>query len=125
VMARMQGWRVFSCPDLQFVHLKPTGSAAGSSWRASFRDGLRNYALGYHPLFFLSVCFYRSLDRPYVLGSLCRMLGYLWAGIRGEPWMVPSQFVWYLRREQLQKLRSGFEAVGLRVVNFSQLHRRL
>jgi len=103
-MARMHGWQVRTFPDVQVLHGRPCGASYGNAPRIYFHLGLREYACGNHPLFQLVKCLYRLKQRPYVLGSVSRWLGYCWAGLRHEPRNVPADVRGYLRREQLHRL---------------------
>jgi len=106
VMARMHGWEVQSFPNIKGLHHKPTGSGGKNILMARFSFGLREYSYGNQPLFEVFKCIRRVKEKPYLIGSLLRMAGFIWAYCRREKRMVPDEFVKYLRREQMQRLRS-------------------
>jgi len=105
--ARMKDWEVRTFPDLQVIHYGIVGEQAGSRLRARFKWGRMNYSLGYHPLYQIARCAYRSIERPYLLGSLAEVMGFCFQGLSEREPEVDAELVRFLRREQLAKLRSG------------------
>lgn len=85
VMARMAGWKVWSFPDIKVVHRRPTGTGAfGNICVVRFNQGICEYNLAAHPLFFFIKINRRAfLESPYLLGGLARLCGYIWAFMRG------------------------------------------
>src|SRR5207249_9051081 len=77
-MARMRGWEVLAFRDLVVWHHRRVGTEGMGILAARFRHGLEDYCVGYHPLFETGKCIRRLVERPYVLGSVFRMSGYLW-----------------------------------------------
>ena len=74
VKAHMLGWESRSFPDLGLVHQRLTGTADGLL-KDRVKHGLACYVAGYHPLFVAASCFYRLLQKPYILGSAAILLG--------------------------------------------------
>ena len=105
IMARKCGWRVRSFPELTVRHLRETGTAAGKL-RYSYRQGFADFSLGSHPLFELAKVAKRIVWRPYVVGALARLSGFLMAHIYGKR-VVPPDFIAFLRKEQTARLLSG------------------
>jgi glycosyltransferase involved in cell wall biosynthesis len=105
IMARKCGWRVRSFPELQVHHLRPPGTR-GSPLRYCYHQGFMDFALGSHPIFELAKLARRIPWRPYLLGALVRLFGFLMAHILGKR-MVPPDFVDFLRKEQIGRLRSN------------------
>ena len=106
VMVRMHGKEVKTFPEFKVLHHRRVAKGKGSIFKARFRQGIMYYLLGYHPLFQMVRCLYRLRDKPYLIGSVIMLCGYLWSGIRRYPRPVPEDVVKYLRSEQLQRLRS-------------------
>jgi GT2 family glycosyltransferase len=113
VMARMHGWEVRSFPDIRGLHHRRTGTAKDNIYVAKFNAGLRAYSNGSHPLFEVFKCLRRVKDKPYLIGSLLIMSGFVWAFCRGEKKILSEEFVAYRRKEQIQRLRSFFKRVWL------------
>ena len=104
VMIRMSGWKVRTFSDLAIYHHRLTGKAKGSFLKARFHNGIRDYLIGYHPIFELLRCVRGLADYPYLSGGLAWWLGYLYPGLAGWRKRLPHGFVAYLRREQRKKL---------------------
>jgi glycosyltransferase involved in cell wall biosynthesis len=108
VMARMHGWEVKSFPDIEVLHHRRTGLEIGHILLVYFREGIKEYSNGYHPLFEMAKCLARATNRPFALGSIFKMSGFLWACLRRVPRSAPSDIITYLRREQMQRLLAIF-----------------
>jgi glycosyltransferase involved in cell wall biosynthesis len=107
VSARMKGWRVEPFPGCTAFHHRPTGTAGGLM-RHLYRQGLMDYSLGSHPLFQVFKIAGRLPARPYVLGALVRLSGFALATCRREKRPVSSEFVEFLREEQMGRVRNLF-----------------
>jgi biofilm PGA synthesis N-glycosyltransferase PgaC len=103
-MARRLGWQVQTFADLDALHHRPTGTAGATVYRARFRGGMEDYFMGYHALYEVGKCVRRVSESPYLIGSVLRLCGYLWPGITGQPRTVPTDFVNYLKQQQLRRL---------------------
>jgi glycosyltransferase involved in cell wall biosynthesis len=108
VMAKMNGWEVKSFTDIKVLHHRPTGTGQSNKHIANFRFGVLSYSIGYDPFFLVARCVSRLGVRPYVIGSLFTMIGYVFAFIRKENRVVSDEFVKYYRNEQRQRLRKAF-----------------
>jgi poly-beta-1,6-N-acetyl-D-glucosamine synthase len=104
VSLRMKGWHVQSFPELKAMHHRPTGSGFGNL-RYSYRGGGMDFYMGVHPVFEIFRLVRRVPGKPYVLGSLARLAGFILAYCRGEKRQVPDDFVRFRREEQMQRLR--------------------
>jgi biofilm PGA synthesis N-glycosyltransferase PgaC len=105
VMARMAGWRVRSVGDVKAYHHRRTASARGKVLVSRFVEGRADFALGNHPTFEAFKCIRRLTEQPYVVGTLCRLAGFVWGAIRPEERTVTPEFVRYLRKEQTERIR--------------------
>jgi glycosyltransferase involved in cell wall biosynthesis len=104
VTARMKGWRVQSFPELGVFHHRPTRGWVGRL-RRRYQEGLMDFSLGTHPLFEIAKLARRVWSRPYVLGAFVRCCAFTWAYCLRAKRPVSEEFVKYLRREQLGRLR--------------------
>jgi poly-beta-1,6-N-acetyl-D-glucosamine synthase len=104
VRLRMMGWKVESVPGLKAFHHRPTGAGFGGM-RYTFRGGLMDHYFGTHPIFELFRVARRMRVKPYLLGGLVRLSGFLWGYFKGAKREVPPDYIRYLRREQMAKLR--------------------
>lgn len=106
IMARSAGWRVRTLFDLPVRHHGRIGARNGGPTRVRFRKGVTNYILGYDPLFQVVISAYRMRDRPYVVGGLSMLSGYVWASLRRRPRALTDGAIRFLRSEQRQRMAS-------------------
>lgn len=104
VRARMNSYRTCTFPELEVDHLKPRNVAEGNLVRRFYQLGVREYALGNHPLFEMAKCAYRLFEYPYVLGGLMRFCGYSICCLRRRQRMLPAEVLAHIRHEQLSRL---------------------
>jgi biofilm PGA synthesis N-glycosyltransferase PgaC len=107
VRLRMMGWKVKSIPELKAFHHRPTGAGFGSM-RYTFRGGLMDHYFGTHPVFELFRVARRILAKPYVVGGMVRLAGFIWGYCTGAKREVSAEYTRYLRQEQMSKLRLFF-----------------
>lgn len=112
IAAKMAGWRVATDPALHLLHYRPT-SSAGGLWRGRWREGMMDASFGTHALFECLKCARRMASKPFVLGAVTRLAGFMWWHVSGRPPVLPAATVAYLRREQLSRLwRPGARLPG-------------
>lgn len=102
--ARMHGWETRNYPDLRVIHLRPMGTAKGIVW-GKMRTGRGDYYTGTHPLFEIVRSLYRMGDYPFVLNGLSIALGYLKAMLRREQRIADPEFIRFIRKDQLERLK--------------------
>jgi biofilm PGA synthesis N-glycosyltransferase PgaC len=103
VRANMLGWNTRSFSELQLVHHRFTGSAQGIL-RDRVKYGSVCFICGYHPLFVLARCTYRLFRKPYVVGSLAILFGFLKSYLIHTPQVNDQPMIRYLRKQQLRRL---------------------
>jgi hypothetical protein len=86
-------------------HLKPRNVGEGGIFRRKWQMGVRDYALGYHPLFEFVKCVGRWHERPLIIGAFCWWIGYCCAILQRRPRLIPPDLLAFVRREQKQRLR--------------------
>ena len=104
VSLRMRGWHVHTVPGLKAFHHRPTGSA-GNRLRYWYQQGLMDFSLGSHPLFEMFKLARRLRGKPFLLGALARLAAFASAYCKGQKRMVSTEFVRFLRKEQMERLR--------------------
>ena len=104
---RMLGWkaRSFRDEELRFIHLRPMGSSFKSIVHGRLRWGRGQYFMGTHWLYALGIATYRMFERPFVIGGLCILAGYLSGCVRRLERYDDPEFRRYLHRWQLTRLR--------------------
>ena len=107
--ARALGWVAASWdhPDLNFEHLRPMGSSQTSIWTGKRRHGYGQYFMGSDFLYYCATCVFRMTERPYVLGGLAMLQGYLQSWIRGDRQLDDAELVAFIRDYQRRALRKG------------------
>jgi glycosyltransferase involved in cell wall biosynthesis len=107
---RMIGWkaRSFKDPELRFIHLRQMGSSFRSIYAGRLRWGYGQYFMGTRPLYALAISAYRVFERPWIIGGLLILTGYVNAAIRRSPRYDDPTFRRFLREWQMQRLSSLF-----------------
>ena len=103
VKANSLGWTTRSFPHLHLVHHRDTGSADGL-WPTLVKYGRANYICGYHPLFMLSKCIVRLVRKPYIIGSIGLMYGFVSGYLTHVPQVDDRAAIAYLRGQQIGRL---------------------
>ena len=103
VRANMLGWKTYCFSDLHLHHHRFTGTADGLM-RDRVKHGRVCYASGYHPLFVLASCLYRIAQKPYLIGSMAVLYGYLKAHLTHPPRVEDPAYVAYIHAQQLRRL---------------------
>jgi poly-beta-1,6-N-acetyl-D-glucosamine synthase len=105
ISARMNGWKTRTFTDKICLHHRKMGSAERGVLEVKFRVGALDYALGGHPIWELFRTAYQMTKKPYVIGGLILLAGYLTALVRRDQRPVSADLVAFRRREQMQRLR--------------------
>ncbi len=103
VKANMYGWTTRTFPEIQILHHRMTGAAEGG-WRDNVKNGRGNYAAGYHPLYVAARSVRRLNRKPYVIGSMGMLYGYLSARWQDIPRITEAAFIHYIRQQQINRL---------------------
>jgi hypothetical protein len=100
--ARMYGWETKSIPGLIALHHRLTGDK--NLFKARLRDGYVEHNLGYHPLFQLVKCIQRFKQKPYLIGSVLRFIGFWIAYIKKEKRVISNDLIKFIRKEQIYRI---------------------
>ncbi|MEJ1472104.1 MAG: glycosyltransferase family 2 protein [Candidatus Sedimenticola sp. (ex Thyasira tokunagai)] len=106
---RMKGWIACSWDDaeLKFVHLRPMGSSQQSIYTGRMRHGYGQYYMGTGFLFMLASAIYRLDEKPYVIGSLAMLWGWLKSALLSKDRYDDIEFRHFLRKYQNRSLFVG------------------
>ncbi len=106
---RMHGWIACSWdePELRFIHLRPMGSSQDNIFVGRMRHGYGQYFMGTGPVFMLASAVFRLNQKPYVLGSLAMLWGWIKAALQRKPRYQDLAFRRFLRRYQWRALLLG------------------
>jgi poly-beta-1,6-N-acetyl-D-glucosamine synthase len=114
--ARMHGLRTASLPDpeLRILHLRLMGSSDRSIYRGRVRWGKGQWFMGSTFLYVLASGAFRMKEKPWVVGGLLIVWGYLLAALRREPRYGDLAFRRDLHRWQYARLRGLLRGAGPR-----------
>lgn len=106
---RQLGWTAASWDDpaLRFEHLRPMGSSQTSIFTGRRRHGFGQYYMGSDPLYFFATVVHRLGRRPFILGALATLQGYVAAWWRGDPQHDDPELQAFIRRYQRRALIVG------------------
>ena len=106
---RMHGWMACSWdePELRFVHLRPMGSSQQNVYAGRIRHGYGQYFMGTGLMFMTASALTRLNQKPYVLGSLAMLWGWLKSAAQRKPRFADPEFRRFLRRYQALALLVG------------------
>jgi len=107
--ARLNGWDTCSLRDdeLRIRHYRLMGSSDRHVLVGRMRWGYGHYFMGSHPLYVFAVSVYRWFERPFFIGGVCIMLGYVSSWLRRKPRYNDHAFRKQLRKWQMWKIHLG------------------
>jgi glycosyltransferase involved in cell wall biosynthesis len=114
--ARLMGYRTASIadPELRIVHLRMMGSSDRSIYRGRLRHGRGQWFMGSAFPYVVASGLFRMGERPYVVGGLLMIAGYVQAALKREPRYGDERFRKGLRAWQYARLRRLFGGGGPR-----------
>jgi poly-beta-1,6-N-acetyl-D-glucosamine synthase len=115
--ARMEGWRTRSIrdPRLRMIDRRIMGSSDGNILAGRRRWGRGQYFMGAHPLYVCAIGAYRLFERPFVLGAVNIMAGYVGSALKRaerfeHPGFRESLHSWQFERMRLGRRREAIAA---------------
>ncbi len=114
--ARMAGFRTASLhdPELNIIHLRLMGSSDQNVYRGRLRWGRGQYFMGTCLLYMLAAGIFRMHEKPYIVGGLLIVAGYLQAAIKRAPRFEAPGFRESLHRWQYKRLLGVLRGKGAR-----------
>ena len=106
---RMLGWRACSWDneELRFVHLRTMGASDRGILTGRFRQGYGQYFMGPGLLYLMASGVSKMSQRPYVIGQLAVLWGWVLSALRGRRRYADPEFRKFLRRYQRRALVVG------------------
>jgi glycosyltransferase involved in cell wall biosynthesis len=106
---RMNGWIACSWdePELRFLHFRPEGSSQQSIWAGRVRHGYGQYFMGTGLLYMMASAVFRMRQKPYVIGGLAMLWGWLKSAAQRKPRYADAEFREFLRCYQRRVLLIG------------------
>jgi poly-beta-1,6-N-acetyl-D-glucosamine synthase len=108
ISARLKGWKTRTFTEKRCFHHRPMGTAQTSLLSSRFKYGIKDYAIGNHPVWQIVRSIYQMGQRPFVLGGIALAAGYASACLRRIDRPVSSEFVAFHRNEQMMRLKRFF-----------------
>lgn len=103
-MARMKGWQVRSYEQIIARHYRKTGMAEKGIIKAKIFQGFKDYSIGYIPMYEILKCIKRVKEKPIIIGSFFRFVGYFWLMIKRENIAISAHVLKYIRDSQKKKI---------------------
>lgn len=108
-LCRMHNWIAMSedKDDLRVIEMRQMGASQENIWVGRQRWGRGKYIIGSTFLYILAVSFYRMFTRPYVIGGIGILLGYIKAWFKNEPRYGNEKYRQFLRKFERYSLFFG------------------
>jgi poly-beta-1,6-N-acetyl-D-glucosamine synthase len=114
IAARMKGWKTRTFIEKMYFHHRQMGTAQQGVLAARFKDGVKDYAVGSHPVWEVFRTIYQMTKRPFIVGGMALLSGYVWSVVRGVQRPVSEEMVVFHRREQMTRLKEFLGGKTLR-----------
>jgi poly-beta-1,6-N-acetyl-D-glucosamine synthase len=108
ISAQMKGWKTRTFTEKVCLHHREMGTAQWSVLTSKFKLGIKDYAVGNHPLWELFRTVRQMIVPPLGVGGLALGTGYFWALLRRVERPVSRDLIDFHRREQMQRLKKFF-----------------
>lgn len=114
---RLLGWVAVSWdePELRLGHLRSMGSSQKGIWTGRKRHGYGQWFMGTGLVFMMASGLTRMRRRPFVIGGLAMIVGYLQSMLKGMPRYEDPEFRRFLRRFHWSCLLRGKRAATQRL----------
>ena len=109
VMARMYDWEVKTFSEIQVYHHRRIGVTKGKVLKSKYRYGVRENIIGTHPMFLVLKSIDRFRKKPYFVGGILMMIGYLFSWLRRDNRPIPYEVIRHNRKEEKRRLRHSFQ----------------
>jgi biofilm PGA synthesis N-glycosyltransferase PgaC len=108
--ARMKGWQTRTFTEKVCFHHRKLGVGSGShgKLRMRFHYGRKAYYVGGHPLWECLRGLFQVREKPFVLGGVWFIAGYVWAALHRSERAVSPELMQFHRAEQMARLRGLF-----------------
>jgi len=114
--ARMEGFKTASLaePELRIIHLRLMGSSDANVYRGRLRWGRGQWFMGSSFPYILASGVFRMREKPYFIGGMLIVAGFLQAALRRERRYEDREFRRQLRRWQYRRLLGLILGRGVR-----------
>ncbi|MFT7620275.1 MAG: biofilm PGA synthesis N-glycosyltransferase PgaC [Planctomycetota bacterium] len=103
---RQRNWQTTNtrAPEMRLCHHRLMGSSDGNILRGRLRLGRGQWFMGTHPLYLLASAAWRLLEKPFIIGGVLIVVGYVKSMLTGIPRYEDQNFRKELHRWQLGRL---------------------
>lgn len=108
ITARMKGWKTRTFTEKVCMHHREVGTAQCGPTKARFVAGVMDYTMGNHPVWQVFRTLYQMAQKPYFIRGLVIGAGFASGYFKRVERPVSKEFIRFLRREQMQRLRCAF-----------------
>lgn len=103
--ARMMGWKTRTFTEKTCMHHRKMGTGNAGRYKIWFRQGKKDRFLGNHPLWEASRVLYQMTRKPYMIGGIFLLSGYVSAMAAKVETPISDTLKEFVRREQMQRLK--------------------
>ena len=107
--ARMMGWKTRTFTERAVIHQRTIGTGGGTRLSFLFRQGVKEYYLGNHPVWQVFRALYQMKHKPYGIGGLAIISGYFMSFFRGARKQAPREVIRFSQREQFRRLGTAIK----------------
>jgi glycosyltransferase involved in cell wall biosynthesis len=104
ISSRMRGWKTRTYPEKNCLHHRAQGTAQRGPLAARFKQGVKDYNIGSHPMWEAFRSAYQMTKKPILVGGFAIGAGYFWSMLNRKKRPVSAEFIAFHRREQLSRL---------------------
>ena len=108
-MARMKGWKVRCFPEIRALHHGQPGYTLRERTPICFRLGRIDHDMGGYLPFILGRCVLQLFRKPYFVGGVAMLSGFLWASLQRRKSRLPPDLAIFMRTDQKQMIRMAFK----------------
>ncbi len=113
-LARHKGFKVTALNGVVFYHHKPRTIESIKDNSIYFKIGIQEYHWGTTPVFEILKCIARIGMKPFLLGSLLRFCGYVYAMCFKRKFIIPIEYVRIVQKQQNERLLNDFTSKFLK-----------
>jgi glycosyltransferase involved in cell wall biosynthesis len=107
--ARMMGWKTRTFTERAVFHHRKIGTGGSTRLGFLYRQGVKEYYLGSHPLWQTFRALYQMKHKPYVVGGMAIFTGYFMSFVRGARKQASPEVIRFCRQEQLRRLGAALK----------------
>lgn len=109
--ARYLGWQTRAFTERVFMHHRPMGSRDVGLIMGKFNQGRKDYVMGNDLIWQSFRALYWTKNRPYVVGGIMLLMGFLWSFFRGDSIRLSPEVRELYRNEKYQRLSSFYKEI--------------